>query len=122
MDIAAVKEMIEKSKPILGYDILEICLNGPEDKLEETRYCQPAMFLGGLAGLEKLKQDKPEAREGRSEARAISEKCLCLGASGRVTSIRDGRPLPRRPRGFPLPSLLPSPLLSRCSLPLLSRL
>ena len=61
MDIAAVKEMVEKSKPILGYDILEICLNGPEDKLEETRYCQPAMFLGGLAGLEKLKQDKPEA-------------------------------------------------------------
>ena len=53
--------MLEKSKPILGYDLLEICLNGPEEKLEETRFCQPAMFLGGLAGLEKLKMDKPEA-------------------------------------------------------------
>ena len=61
LEIAAVKEMVEKSKPILGYDILDICLNGPEEKLEETRYCQPAMFIGGLAGLEKLKVDKPEA-------------------------------------------------------------
>jgi len=59
-DLPKVKEMLEKAQPILGYDILDICLNGPEDKLEETRYCQPAMFIGGLAGLEKLKQDSPE--------------------------------------------------------------
>merc|ERR1712217_635206 len=49
------------SKDILGYDILEICLKGPESKLEETRYCQPAMFIGGLAGVEKLRKDRPEA-------------------------------------------------------------
>ena len=60
-DLPPVKDMLEKSKPILGYDILDICMNGPEDKLEETRYCQPAMFIGGLAGLEKLRQEKTEA-------------------------------------------------------------
>jgi len=60
-EIPAVKEMLAKAGPILGYDILDICLNGPETKLEETRYCQPAMFIGGLAGIEKLKADKPEA-------------------------------------------------------------
>eukprot|EP00933_Yihiella_yeosuensis_P005840 TRINITY_DN110431_c0_g1_i1.p1 TRINITY_DN110431_c0_g1~~TRINITY_DN110431_c0_g1_i1.p1 ORF type:complete len:435 (+),score=132.71 TRINITY_DN110431_c0_g1_i1:63-1307(+) len=60
-DMPAVKEMLEKSKAILGYDILELCLNGPEEKLEETKHCQPAMFIGGLAGLEKLRADKPEA-------------------------------------------------------------
>lgn len=105
MDISAVKEMIEKSKPILGYDILEICLNGPEDKLEETRYCQPAMFLGGLAGLEKLKQDKPEAtpREAKRSIAAASVhharhtlgSFLRLLAAGSVTSIGYGRPLAR---------------------------
>merc|ERR1719229_146590 len=60
-DLPAVQEMLAKAKPILGYDILDICLNGPEEKLEETRYCQPALFIGGLAGLEKLKGEREEA-------------------------------------------------------------
>merc|ERR1740129_2495504 len=57
----AVREMLGKANDILGYDILDICLNGPEEKLEETRYCQPAMFVGGLAGIEQLRDEKPEA-------------------------------------------------------------
>jgi [acyl-carrier-protein] S-malonyltransferase len=60
-DIPEVQEMLDKAKPILGYDILDICLNGPEAKLEETRYCQPALFIGGLAGLEKLRKEKEDA-------------------------------------------------------------
>eukprot|EP00413_Alexandrium_margalefii_P023592 CAMPEP_0204573636 /NCGR_PEP_ID=MMETSP0661-20131031/40137_1 /ASSEMBLY_ACC=CAM_ASM_000606 /TAXON_ID=109239 /ORGANISM="Alexandrium margalefi, Strain AMGDE01CS-322" /LENGTH=478 /DNA_ID=CAMNT_0051582091 /DNA_START=62 /DNA_END=1498 /DNA_ORIENTATION=- len=62
-DNTAVKEMIAKAKSVLGYDVLDICLNGPEDKLEETSVCQPAMFLAGMAGLEKLKQTRPEVVE-----------------------------------------------------------
>ena len=34
-DLPPVKDMLEKAKPILGYDILDLCLNGPEEKLEE---------------------------------------------------------------------------------------
>eukprot|EP00438_Fugacium_kawagutii_P004047 Skav219295 [mRNA] locus=scaffold2157:432557:451800:+ [translate_table: standard] len=40
-----------------------VCLNGPEEKLEETSVCQPAMFLAGMAGLEKLRDSRPEAVE-----------------------------------------------------------
>ena len=74
MDLPPVKDMLEKSKPILGYDILDICLKGAEQKLQETRYCQPAMFIGGLAGLEKLREERSEAvgsciRDGRFVAR-----------------------------------------------------
>ena len=76
-DLPAVKDMLEKSKPILGYDILEICLNGPEDKLEETRYCQPALFIGGLAGLEKLREERSEAVD-----RASVMAGLSLGRDG----------------------------------------
>jgi [acyl-carrier-protein] S-malonyltransferase len=57
---SAVKDMLGKAKDILGWDVLELCLNGPESKLEETKHCQPVMFLGGLAGLEKLKADQPD--------------------------------------------------------------
>merc|ERR1712173_422092 len=60
-DIPAVVEMLTKAKDILGYDVLELCLKGPESKLEETRYCQPAMFIAGLAGVEKLSGEREEA-------------------------------------------------------------
>merc|ERR1719486_998563 len=53
-----VKEMLLKAKDILGYDLLQLCLEGPEEKLGETRYCQPALFVGGLAGMEKLRKEK----------------------------------------------------------------
>ena len=62
-DLPAVKEMLAKAQEILGYDILELCLKGPEAKLELTKFCQPAMYVGGLAALEKLRADKPERVE-----------------------------------------------------------
>jgi len=62
-DIPKVKEMLDKAKDIVGIDLLDLCLNGPEEKLSETRYCQPALFIGGLAGVEKLRLEKPEAVE-----------------------------------------------------------
>jgi len=60
-DIPAVAEMLEKSKSILEWDVLDLCLNGPEERLAETRYTQAAMFIGGLAGLEKLRSEREEA-------------------------------------------------------------
>merc|ERR1712032_1321081 len=60
-DIPAVNEMLSKAKDLLGYDVLELCLKGPEAKLEETSYCQPAMFIAGLAGIEKLRGEREEA-------------------------------------------------------------
>jgi len=60
-DLPAVKDMLRTAKDVLGYDILEIMLNGPEEKLEETRYCQPAMYIAGLAAVEQLKTEDPLA-------------------------------------------------------------
>lgn len=71
-DLPPVQDMLEKSKPILGYDLLDICLNGPEEKLEETRYCQPALFIGGLAGLEKLRVEKADAVDRASVMAGLS--------------------------------------------------
>lgn len=89
-ELPAVKEMLEKAKGVLGYDILDICLNGPEEKLEETRYCQPAMFIGGLAGLEKLRGDKPEAVNRASVMAGLSlGEYTALCAAG-VFSFEDG--------------------------------
>jgi len=89
-DIPAVKEMLDKSKDILGYDILQICLEGPEEKLAETRYCQPALFIGGLAGIEKLRATKPDAAENPTFVAGLSlGEYTALCAAG-VFSFEDG--------------------------------
>merc|ERR1712232_1340094 len=61
--------MLSKAEGVLGYDLLQVCLDGPDTKLEETRFCQPAMFVAGLAGIEKLRAEREEASS-RFEATA----------------------------------------------------
>merc|ERR1719443_243464 len=89
-DIPAVKDMLVKAKKILGYDLLELCLTGPEAKLEETKYCQPAMFVAGLAGVEKLRMEKPEAVERAQAMAGLSlGEYTALTAAG-VFTFEDG--------------------------------
>eukprot|EP00930_Biecheleria_cincta_P019486 TRINITY_DN14857_c0_g1_i1.p1 TRINITY_DN14857_c0_g1~~TRINITY_DN14857_c0_g1_i1.p1 ORF type:complete len:858 (-),score=200.47 TRINITY_DN14857_c0_g1_i1:255-2828(-) len=57
-DIPSVRDMLDTAKEILGYNLLDLCLNGPEDKLEQTAFCQPAVYVAGLAAVELLKQDQ----------------------------------------------------------------
>lgn len=58
-DLPEVKELIATAKKILGYDLLDICINGPKTKLDNTVYSQPALLLAGLAGVAKLKKENP---------------------------------------------------------------
>lgn len=43
--------------------MLKLCLEGPQEKLNQTIYCQPAVFVASLASLERLKRDFPDAIE-----------------------------------------------------------
>ena len=58
-DVPEVKEMLSKADSILGYDLLNMCLTGPEEKLAETKYCQPAMFCGWLGWSLQVEISKP---------------------------------------------------------------
>nr|XP_033809319.1 malonyl-CoA-acyl carrier protein transacylase, mitochondrial [Geotrypetes seraphini] len=58
-----VRAMFEAAKSVLGYDLLYLCLNGPQEELSRTVHCQPAVFIASLAAVEKLNQEKPEAIE-----------------------------------------------------------
>ncbi|CAJ1415542.1 unnamed protein product, partial [Effrenium voratum] len=89
-DNAEVKEMLSQAKEILGYDLLDMCLKGPADKLAEIKYCQPAMFVGGLAGICKLKfQNKAAAEQPRCMAGLSVGEYTALCAAG-VLSFEDG--------------------------------
>jgi [acyl-carrier-protein] S-malonyltransferase len=54
------KAIFERANQVLGYDLLQVCLEGPADKLDSTVYSQPALFVTSLAALEWLKANKPE--------------------------------------------------------------
>lgn len=45
----AALECFTTARTILGYDLLELCERGPEERLRETRYAQPAIFVTNVA-------------------------------------------------------------------------
>lgn len=59
--LPSAKQLFDRAAEILGYDLLELCTNGPEEKLNSTVHSQPALYVCGLAALEQLKQDNPDA-------------------------------------------------------------
>jgi [acyl-carrier-protein] S-malonyltransferase len=89
-DMPEVKAMLDKANDVLGYDILQVCLEGPDEKLAETRFCQPAMFIAGLAALEKLRTEREEAATNFQVAAGLSlGEYTALCAAG-VFSFEDG--------------------------------
>lgn len=58
-----VKEMFSVAQKILGYDLLSLCLEGPEEELMKTVHCQPAVLVSSLAAVEKLNCENPKAVE-----------------------------------------------------------
>jgi [acyl-carrier-protein] S-malonyltransferase len=59
--VPAAKSLFSTAAQILGYDLLEICANGPAERLNATVVSQPAIYVASLAGLESLKQSDPSA-------------------------------------------------------------
>lgn len=57
------KELFELANYILKYDLTKICMNGPKEMLDQTKYCQPAIMVTSLAAIEKLKEERPSAIE-----------------------------------------------------------
>mmetsp|Transcript_5265 Transcript_5265/g.19287 ORF Transcript_5265/g.19287 Transcript_5265/m.19287 type:complete len:376 (+) Transcript_5265:77-1204(+) len=51
----AAAEMFAKANDILGYDLLQLCAEGPAEKLNTTEISQPAIYVASLAALEKLR-------------------------------------------------------------------
>ncbi|PAV82764.1 hypothetical protein WR25_24718 [Diploscapter pachys] len=60
MDCQQAKEIFERASEILGYDIYRVCVEGPSSKLEQTLYCQPAIFVSSVAAFEKLRKYEKE--------------------------------------------------------------
>lgn len=56
----AARELFVQSSQVLGYDLIEVCNQGPAEKLDSTVISQPALFVSSLAALEIIKERHPE--------------------------------------------------------------
>ena len=52
-----VREIIAKADDELGVELSRIMFNGPSDELTQTSWCQPALYVHGLACWEILKEN-----------------------------------------------------------------
>jgi len=59
-DLPRVREKLDIAKKMLGFDILELCVEGPAEKLELKEYEGVAMYLAGWAAYEKFLAEDPE--------------------------------------------------------------
>lgn len=53
-------DLFAEANQVLGYDLADICSNGPAEKLNATEFCQPALFTVGIAAARVLEQEHPE--------------------------------------------------------------
>lgn len=67
---SSARSVFEEADRILGWSISKLCFEGPVDALTETRNCQPALFVMGLAVDAALREkgvyDTPSAALGLS--------------------------------------------------------
>jgi [acyl-carrier-protein] S-malonyltransferase len=86
----AAKALFTSASDILGYDLLSVCVNGPAEKLDSTVMSQPALFVAGLAAVEKLRQDAPDVIDQCQGAAGLSLGEYTALVFAGVMSFEDG--------------------------------
>lgn len=81
-------EILELGEKITGLPLIKLCLEGPIERLTETRVCQPAVFGVSLLCWKVLEENKLDFIPFRTAGHSLGEY-TSLVASG-VFSIEDG--------------------------------
>jgi [acyl-carrier-protein] S-malonyltransferase len=55
----AARALYDQANDIVGFDLTSVMANGPMETLTRTSYCQPALYLHGLAVLAALRERVP---------------------------------------------------------------
>jgi [acyl-carrier-protein] S-malonyltransferase len=71
-NVPAARALFDRAAGILGYDLFQLCTQGPADQLDTTEHSQPALFVASLAALEQLKQDAPQVVENCAATAGLS--------------------------------------------------
>ena len=58
--LPAARKLFDRAEAVLGYDLAQLCFEGPAEKLDSTVCSQPALFVTSLAALESLRDESPQ--------------------------------------------------------------
>ena len=89
-EVPAAKELFDRAAAVLGYDLLAVCADGPAERLNATDVSQPALYVAGLAAVEKLRADDPDAVESCTHAAGLSLGEYTALAFAGAFSFEDG--------------------------------
>lgn len=57
--LPAARRLFDQANAVLGYDLAQLCFDGPAEELDATIRSQPALFVTSLAALEALRLESP---------------------------------------------------------------
>lgn len=84
----AAQALFDQANEVLGYDLTQICFEGPEDALTQTENAQPGIFLVSWVAFELLKEQAPDFNFEATAGLSLGE-FTALTAAG-VMSFEDG--------------------------------
>jgi [acyl-carrier-protein] S-malonyltransferase len=70
--LPAARALYDRASAMLGYDLAQVCFEGPADRLDATAFSQPALFVTSLAALESLRQSAREVVDSAVYAAGLS--------------------------------------------------
>jgi [acyl-carrier-protein] S-malonyltransferase len=85
---AMAKVLFARANEVLGYDLANICFNGPEAELTKTENAQPGIFLVSWVAFQMLKEKIPTVTFQATAGLSLGE-FTALAAAG-VMSFEDG--------------------------------
>jgi len=88
--LPAARALFDEATQVLGYNLAELCFQGPDERLNSTVASQPAIFVASLAALEGLRAGEPDI-----EGTCVAAAGLSLGEYTALTfagalSFREG--------------------------------
>mmetsp|Transcript_107651 Transcript_107651/g.246473 ORF Transcript_107651/g.246473 Transcript_107651/m.246473 type:complete len:486 (+) Transcript_107651:1210-2667(+) len=89
-NIPTVARMFRTASDVLGVDLLQVCLHGPEELLEETLFNQAAVFVCSLAAVEARTLAEPELLDGLQAVAGFSLGEITALVFAGSLAFRDG--------------------------------
>jgi [acyl-carrier-protein] S-malonyltransferase len=87
---APAKQLFDRASEILGYDLLDLCVNGPDEKLTATVHSQPALFVHSMAALVDLMDQQPDLLSSVVAVAGLSLGEYSALAAARGMTFEDG--------------------------------
>uniref|UniRef100_A0A0R3PZ59 PKS_AT domain-containing protein n=1 Tax=Angiostrongylus costaricensis TaxID=334426 RepID=A0A0R3PZ59_ANGCS len=89
VDCPKAKAVFDRSSEILGYDMFKLCTEGPKTKLDQTLYCQPAVFVSSMASIEKFKASDETIADRITDAAGFSVGEFAALVTGGIIGFDD---------------------------------